>query len=121
MLNAEELAKSSAVEPVYGLTEGLFQRAVAARPAPPEWIGEETLEKLRLPGFAEALGAMHRPKAPEDVDPAGPALTPLAYDELHAISSPSSSCGQKCGRSLGRAHVAEGALGKRLEAALPSR
>ena len=127
MLNAEEFAKLPAVEPVYGLTEGLFQRTVARAadgalkrlPRLPEWIGEETLEKLRLPGFAEALGAMHRPKAPEDVDPAGPALTRLAYDELLANQLALLLMRAKMRDEFGRAHVAEGALGKRLEAALP--
>ena len=39
---------------------------------------------LKLPGFAEALAIMHRPPAPEDIEPAGPARLRLAYDELLA-------------------------------------
>src|SRR5271165_3851642 len=63
VLNAEEFAKMPAVEPVYGLTEGLFQRTVARAaegalkrlPRMAEWIRADTLERLNLPGFAEAL------------------------------------------------------------------
>src|SRR5208283_3058530 len=92
VLNAEEFAKLPAVEPVYGLTEGLFQRTVARAadgalkrlPRLPEWIAEETREILNLRSFAEALGLMHRPATPEAIDPSGPAVTRLAYDELLA-------------------------------------
>ncbi len=127
VLDAEEFARLPAVEPVYGLTEGLFQRTVARAaegalkrlPRLPEWIGEETLEKLKLPGFGEALGAMHRPKTPEDVDAAGPAATRLAYDELFANQLALLLVRAKMRTILGRAHVADGALGRRLEAALP--
>ena len=91
-MDADEFARLPSVEPVYGLTEGLYQRTVARAaegalkrlPRLPEWIAEGTLSRLKLPSFADALGAMHRPKRPEDVDPAGPAATRLAYDELLA-------------------------------------
>jgi ATP-dependent DNA helicase RecG len=127
VMNAEEFARLSAVEPVYGLTEGLFQRTVARAtegalkrlPALPEWIGDETLDRLNLPGFAEALGAMHRPQTPEDVDPAGRAATRLAYDELLANQLALLLVRARMRTIAGRAHVAEGALGRRIEAALP--
>ena len=72
VMDADEFARLPSVEPVYGLTEGLFQRTVARAaegalkrlPRLPEWIADETLDRLELPGFAEALGAMHRPAAP---------------------------------------------------------
>ena len=44
----------------------------------------KTLSDLKLPSFTQALGAMHRPETPGDIDPAGPAATRLAYDELLA-------------------------------------
>ena len=127
VLTAEELARLPAVEPVYGLTEGLFQRTVARAaegalkrlPGLPEWIGAETLRLLKLPGFAEALAAMHRPSAPADIDPAGPAATRLAFDELLANQLALLLVRARMRGIAGRAHVAEGALGKRLEAALP--
>ena len=90
VMNAEELDRLPSVEPVYGLTEGLYQRAVARAaegalkrlPQMPEWIGDKTLSDLKLPSFTQALSAMHRPGTPGDIDPAGPAATRLAYDEL---------------------------------------
>ena len=85
VLNAEEIARLPAVEPVYGLTEGLHQRTIARAaegalkrlPRLPEWIGPETLDALKLPGFAEALtcdaspgrARGHRPRRPRR-DPA---------------------------------------------------
>jgi ATP-dependent DNA helicase RecG len=127
VLNAEEFAKLPAVEPVYSLTEGLFQRTVARAvegalkrlPRLPEWTGAETLGKLKLPGFAEALGLLHRPNAPQNIDPAGPALTRLAYDELLANQLALLAIRARMRTAAGRAHVAEGALARRLEAALP--
>ncbi len=127
VMNAEEFAKLPGVEPVYGLTEGLFQRTVARAaesalkrlPRLPEWVGAETLDRLNLPGFAEALGVMHRPQAPEDVDPGGRAATRLAYDELLANQLALLLVRARMRTIAGRAHATEGALGRRLEAALP--
>src|SRR5208337_2164568 len=127
VMDAEEFAKLPGVEPVYGLTEGLFQRTVARAaeaalkrlPRLPEWIGAETLDRLNLPAFAEALGAMHRPQAPEDVDPAGRGATRLAYDELLANQLALLLVRARLRTIAGRAHIAGGALGRRLEAALP--
>ena len=75
--------------------------------------------ELKLPSFADALGAMHRPGRPEDVDPAGPAATRLAYDELLANQLALLLMRARMRAIPGRAHLAEGALGRRLEAALP--
>ncbi len=127
VMNAEEFARLPAVEPVYGLTEGLYMRTVARAaegalkrlPRLGEWIGEATLRRLKLPSFADALGAMHSPKKPEDVDPAGPAATRLAYDELLANQLALLLMRARMRSTPGRAHLAEGALGRRLEAALP--
>jgi ATP-dependent DNA helicase RecG len=127
VMNAEELERLPSVEPVYGLTEGLYQRAVARAaesalkrlPRLPEWISEETLSDVNLPSFAEALGAMHRPGTPGDIDPAGPAATRLAYDELFANQLALLLMRARMRVITGRAHRAEGALARRLEAALP--
>ena len=126
VMDADELARLPAVEPIYSLTEGLFQRTVARAvegalkrlPRLPESIGPETLEKLKLPGFGEALAAMHRPAAPGDIDPAGPAATRLAYDELLANQLALLLVRARLRAIAGRAHVANGAIRQRLEAAL---
>ncbi len=127
VLDADEFSRLPSVEPVYALTEGLYQR-IAARaadgalkrlPRLPEWIAEGTRDRLKLPGFAEALAAMHRPSAPEDVEPGGPAATRLAYDELLANQLALLLVRARLREKAGRAHRASGALGARLEAALP--
>ena len=64
VMNAEELDRLPSVEPVYGLTEGLYQRAVARAaegalkrlPQMPEWIGDKTSERSQIAEFhASAL------------------------------------------------------------------
>ncbi len=127
VMNAEELDRLPPVEPVYGLTDGLYQRSVARAaegalkrlPELPEWISGETLGDLKLPSFAQALGAMHRPGTPADTDPAGPAATRLAYDELLANQLALLLMRARMRVIPGRAHGGEGALARRLEAALP--
>ena len=127
VMTAEELERLPAVEPVYGLTEGLYPRTVARAaegalkrlPELPEWASRETLARLNLPGFAGALARMHRPARPEDIDPAGPAATRLAYDELLANQLALLLMRARMRTVSGRAHMAPGALGKRLEGALP--
>ncbi|HVP98104.1 MAG TPA: ATP-dependent DNA helicase RecG [Roseiarcus sp.] len=127
VMTADELARLPSVEPVYGLTEGLYQRAVARAaeaalkrlPKLPEWVAAEALARLKLPSFAEALALMHRPQKPEDVDPAGPGMTRLAFDELIANQLALLLMRARMRVIPGRAHAAEGALGRRLQAALP--
>ena len=127
VMDADEIARLPPVEPVYALTEGLYQRTVARAaegalkrlPRLPEWIAAETIERLNFPTFAAALASMHRPAAPEDVDPAGAAATRLAYDELLSNQLALLLMRARMRETAGRAHFAEGVLGRRLEAALP--
>ncbi|MFZ1963195.1 MAG: ATP-dependent DNA helicase RecG [Roseiarcus sp.] len=127
VMDAEELARMPAVEPVYGLTEGLYPRVVAkaaqgalARlPRLPEWIDEATMRRLNAPSFAAALAAMHAPSAPGDVDPAGPAATRLAYDELLANQLALLLVRARMRGAVGRAHVSAGRLAGKIVAALP--
>src|ERR1700727_2569162 len=62
---------------------------------------------------------MHHPIAPADIDPAGPAATRLAYDELMANQLALLLMRARMRVIPGRAHIGEGALAQRLEAALP--
>ncbi|MGD1015615.1 MAG: ATP-dependent DNA helicase RecG [Roseiarcus sp.] len=127
VMDAEELAKMPAVEPVYGLTEGLYPRVVAkaaqgalARlPRLPEWIDDATLRRLKAPSFASALAAMHAPSAPGDIDPLGPAATRLAYDELLANQLALLLVRARMRGAAGRAHVSAGRLAGKIIAALP--
>jgi ATP-dependent DNA helicase RecG len=127
VMTAEELDRLPSVEPVYGLTDGLYQRTVARAaegalkrlPQLPEWTREKTLSDLRLPSFTQALSAMHGPKTPEDIDPGGPAATRLAYDELLANQLALLLTRARMRVIPGRAHIGEGALAQALETALP--
>ncbi|MGD0565550.1 MAG: ATP-dependent DNA helicase RecG [Roseiarcus sp.] len=127
VMDAEELARMPAVEPVYGLTEGLYPRTVAKAaqgaltrlPRLPEWIDDATAARLKAPSFAGALGALHNPSAPGDVDPAGPAATRLAYDELLANQLALLMVRARMRDIAGRAHVSAGRLAQRILDALP--
>jgi ATP-dependent DNA helicase RecG len=127
VMDAEELAKMPAVEPVYGLTEGLYPRTVAkaaqgalARlPALPEWIDEATIARLRAPTFAAALRAHHDPAAPGDIDPAGPSATRLAYDELLANQLALLLVRARMRDIAGRAHASAGRSANKIIGALP--
>jgi ATP-dependent DNA helicase RecG len=127
VMDAEELAKMPAVEPVYSLTEGLHPRtiakaaqgALARLPRLPEWIDETDLRRLGAPAFAEALRAMHSPATPADVDPVGPAATRLAYDELLANQLALLMIRARMRSVVGRAQISAGRLAQRVLDALP--
>ena len=116
-----------AVEPVYGLTDGLYPRTVAkaaqgalARlPQLPEWLDATTLARLRAPSFAAALQAHHNPAAPGDIDPTGPAAMRLAYDELLANQLALLLVRSRMRDLAGRAHVSTRLLARAILAALP--
>jgi len=127
VMDAEELARMPAVEPVYSLTEGLYPRtlakaaqgALARLPKLPEWIDEADLRRLNAPGFAEALRTLHAPSTPADVDPAGPAATRLAYDELLANQLALLMIRARLRSVAGRPQVSAGRLAQRILDALP--
>jgi len=127
VMDAEALARMPSVEPVYGLTEGLFPRVLARAmqgalgriPRLPEWIADKTAHRLRAPSFAAALAAMHNPKAPGDIDPVGPAATRLAYDELLANQLALLMVRARMRNLAGRSSASEGRLAAKIEAALP--
>jgi ATP-dependent DNA helicase RecG len=127
VMDAAALAAMPAVEPVYGLTEGLFPRmlakamqgALARLPRLPEWIVDKTAQRLRAPSFAEALAAMHNPRQPGDIDPAGSAATRLAYDELLANQLALLMVRARMRALAGRSNVSDGRLAAKIEAALP--
>ncbi|MES1198622.1 MAG: ATP-dependent DNA helicase RecG [Pseudomonadota bacterium] len=80
------------VEPIYPLTAGLPGRTLARAinaaldsvPDVPEWLEPTTVTANKWPTFRRALELMHRPETPDDVSPASPHRTRLAYDELFA-------------------------------------
>jgi ATP-dependent DNA helicase RecG len=125
VMDDEELARMAPVEPVYGLTEGLFQRtvqkaaqaALAKTPALPEWIDAPAM-RAGL-SFAEALKQVHAPVSPADVEPTSPARRRLAYDELLAGQIALLMVRARMRVIAGRAQPSEGKLAAKILAALP--
>ncbi len=121
------LAKLPLVEPVYPLTEGLFESqlrkaidgALARLPDLPEWQDEAWLRRSKFPSFADALRQLHRPHAPADVSPETPAWTRLAYDEFLAGQLALGLVRAHTRRPAGRRSAGDGYLRKKLIAALP--
>ncbi|MDB5508145.1 MAG: ATP-dependent helicase RecG [Hyphomicrobiales bacterium] len=129
VLDEAGLAKLPPVEPVYGLTEGLGQRAVqkavegalTRMPPMPEWIDGPLLAQKRWPDFAHALIALHRPEGPEALDPQHPARLRLAYDELLASQVALGLMRARMRRLGGRASLGTGRISNSILAALPFR
>ncbi|MGE3246801.1 MAG: ATP-dependent DNA helicase RecG, partial [Beijerinckiaceae bacterium] len=92
IMDEAALARLPPVEPVYGLTEGLYQRnvqraaeaALQKLPVMPEWLDPAYVAAHALPGFNSALERLHRPQSPADITTDAPARVRLAYDELLA-------------------------------------
>ncbi|MGH6817465.1 MAG: ATP-dependent DNA helicase RecG, partial [Methylovirgula sp.] len=127
VLDAEGLAKMQAVEPIYGLTEGLQPRALAkaisaalARlPDLPEWHAQATAKISALPSFAQALRALHRPEDPAAITPTAPARVRLAYDELLAHQLALALTRERLRRAGGRASRGDNSRTTKVMAALP--
>jgi ATP-dependent DNA helicase RecG len=127
VVDAEGLAKLPLLDPVYPLTEGLhplqlhkaMDAALDRLPALPEWQDAAWLARNASPGFADALRTIHRPSAPEDIEPQGPAWSRLAYDELLASQLALALLRAHMRTRAGRGSAAEGRLRERIAAALP--
>jgi ATP-dependent DNA helicase RecG len=127
VMDAEELAKLPPVEPVYPLTEGLYPRVIQKAalaglkrlPVLPEWIGDPNLKRVGGLAFAEALGQLHAPTAPSDIDPQSLAWQRLAYDELLANQLALILVRARMKGLPGRAIVSEGKLAEKILAQLP--
>jgi len=123
VMDDAELARMSPVEPVYGLTEGLYARtvqkaaqsALARLPALPEWSAEP---RSGL-SFAEALGRLHAPPSPGDVEPTSAAWRRLAYDELLANQLALLVVRARLKVATGRPNPSQGRLAAQVLAALP--
>ena len=120
------LAALPPVEAVYGLTEGLFPRVLAKAiedaltrlPALPEWLEPNRTILRGWPGFADALRAVHGPRAPEAIGPNAPAVQRLAYDELLASQLALALVRGRMRDDGGRPTVGTGHLASAVEAAL---
>ncbi len=127
VLDEEGLAKLPPVEPVYWLTEGLYQRnvqkaaeaALARLPALPEWHEPKSLSLRGLPSFADALLSVHHPTNPKSLDPASPARLRLALDELLASQLALIMMRAKFRTLSGRISTGDGRISQKIESALP--
>ena len=127
VVSEADLDKLPAIEPVYPLTEGLginqvrkaIDGALAKLPVLSEWQDAAWLAKNAFPTFDQALRRLHRPADPADLDPAGPAWSRLAYDELLAGQLALALVRAHQRRQHGRGSSAEGLLRAKVIDALP--
>jgi len=127
VVDAAGLASLPLLEPIYPLTEGLHlgqvQRAMDAclrrLPVLPEWQDAAWIARSQFPPFADALRRLHRPAEPGDLDPAGPAWSRLAYDELLAGQLALALVRANMRRPSGLQHAGDGRLRAAIVAALP--
>ncbi|MBD3677848.1 MAG: ATP-dependent DNA helicase RecG [Rhodobacteraceae bacterium] len=114
-------------EPVYPLTQGVTQKVMAKAssaalervPNLPEWIDPALVVREGWPKWSEALLAAHGPKSAADLAPSAPARARLAYDELMAHQLTLALARASIRRGKGRPTQGDGALRKKVLAALP--
>lgn len=127
VLDEAGLAALPPVEPVYGLTEGLFPRvaakaaaaALARLPALPEWLDAKTLRLGGWESFSASLQSIHHPQQPQDLAPEGKFWARLAYDEFLSHQLALRLVRAKMQSLHGRAQKGSGALALKILAALP--
>ena len=127
VVDAAGLAKLPLIDPIYPLTEGLHPNqmrkaidlALERVPKLPEWQDAAWLSQNDFPSFADALGSIHRPQAPDDLAPESPAWSRLAYDELLAGQLALALLRAHMRTRAGRGSAAEGRIAARIAAALP--
>ena len=127
LMTAAEAAALPPFEPVYPLTQGLGQRAVARAaqaaleraPVLPEWLDPAFKAARGWPDWRDAVRALHAPDGAAALAPEAPARARLAYDELLSHQLTLALARAKVKRGKGRPSVGDGALRARALAALP--
>ena len=127
VLDAAGLARMPAFEPVYGMTAGLYPRAVIRAveaalprlPTLPEWIDPPLLAREGWPSFGDALRRLHAPQALADLAPTAPARLRLAYDEVLAGQLALLLMRDRMKRESGKARSGDGTLIRAILHALP--
>ena len=123
----EDLPKIQIVEPVYPMTAGLapkilrkaIEAALGKLPKLPEWIDASVMAQRRWQPWASALQATHHPTGPSDLPPTAPPRMRLAYDELLSNQLALAIVRVRNRRKAGRASKGDGALSRKITAALP--
>jgi len=127
VVDREAFEKLPRIEPVYPMTAGLARktlgRAVRAGlddlPDLPEWLDPALFARERWLPFRATLERVHAPAAPEDLDPAGPVVGRLAYDEFLANQLALALTRANLRRTSGRARSGDGRMRTAIESALP--
>ncbi|WP_194095264.1 ATP-dependent DNA helicase RecG [Marivivens aquimaris] len=127
MLPAEEANTIPSFEPVYPLTSGITQKlmwkatrsALALAPDLPEWIDPELKKREGWLSWRDALANVHSPSSMDDLSAYDKTRQRLAYDELLAHQLTLAVARAKSRRSKGLVNRGNGALQKRVLAALP--
>lgn len=123
----EELDRVATVEPVYGLTAGVtprvmakaVQASVALAPMLPEWADAALVAREGWPAWHEAVAQLHAPASDADLQPATTPRRRVAYDELLANQLALALIRVQQRRLRGPALSGDGALRKKVLAALP--
>ncbi|MHC0052932.1 ATP-dependent DNA helicase RecG [Actibacterium sp. D379-3] len=129
ILPPDEAAAIPAYEPVYPLTAGITQKTVAKAvasaldrlPELDEWIDPALRVREGWPDWRAAVRAVHAPQGPADLAPTAPARQRLAYDELFAHQLTLALARQAVRRGAGHPTTGNGALRRKILAALPYR
>ncbi|CAN7254575.1 ATP-dependent DNA helicase RecG [Bosea sp. LjRoot9] len=127
ILDPKFAATLPAIEPVYGLTEGLSARVMtriagaAAEKCPDlaEWQDPSFLAKSGFAPFFEAMQALHHPPDLKAIEGDTIARRRVAYDELLASQIALALVRRQQKKKAGRATAGDGALRRRIESALP--
>jgi len=125
IVTAEEAQGLDPFEPVYPLTQGLGQRAIARAmagaltklPELPEWLDPGMMAKHGWPGWSEALRALHRPDSLKSLSYGAPPRQRLAYDELLSHQLALQIARARMRRGKGQVSIGDGALRARAVAA----
>ncbi|MGH6923548.1 MAG: ATP-dependent DNA helicase RecG [Propylenella sp.] len=127
VLPAERATELPAIEPTYGLTQGLSPKiirrsvgeALKRLPGLPEWLSPDLVSARGWPAFSDALRQVHAPKELEGSGPSGPAWQRLAFDELVASQLALALVRGTAKRRRGTEWRAAGKLKAKIESALP--
>ena len=126
ILRPEEAGDLPRFEPVYPLTAGVTQRAMARAvaasleraPDLPEWIDPGLMAREGWPAWRGAAAAAHAPQGAADLSTEAPARRRLAYDELLAHQLTLAVARRTARRAKGRPSAGTGRLQGRVLDAL---
>lgn len=127
IMDAKAFASMPAIEPVYGLTEGIGARvmtriaASAAEKCPDlsEWQDAGFHGKSSFPSFIAAMQALHHPPDLRAVQADTIARRRVGYDELLASQVALALVRRQQKKAAGRVTAGDGAIRRAIEAALP--